>query len=270
MKWYPIGEFAAKTGVTPDFVKYHEKNGVLEPKITDNGYRYYTPVRVSNVSECVKLKNMGFTGREIMELTAEKNYAETIELFNSRREDIENRIRFLKGVLEYTDDMAGTLNAYDERAWNVGWFDDFYFLVQTRNFTFEGIGNEHILREWQKWQPVVRATARVDGRPDQPPVIDWGVAVPASFAREQGLNISKPVEYIPAARYLEYFDRRPIPPDQDNDDHESVRRIMFSNVQKVIDRYNFKVTGPSFFIVQTKLHENGQRYTYQKIRVPIE
>ena len=28
MKWYSIGEFAAKTGVTPDFIKYYEKNGL--------------------------------------------------------------------------------------------------------------------------------------------------------------------------------------------------------------------------------------------------
>ena len=270
MKWYPIGEFAAKTGVTPDFVKYHEKNGTLQPKITENGYRYYTAVRVSNVSECLKLKNMGFSGREIRELTSGTDYAQTIELFNSRRTDIECRIRYLQGLLEYTDEMNDTCDAYAAEAWHIRQFEDFYYLMQTRNFLFDDIGDQKILKEWQQWQPVVRATARVDGRKELPPVIDWGVSVPGDFARKQGLTLKDPVEHIPAGRYLEYFDRRAIPYDQNNDDHEEVRNNMFANVNKILEQHNFKLTGPSFFIVQTKLFEDGQRYTYQKIRVPIE
>lgn len=270
MKWYPIGEFAAKTGVTPDFVKYHEKTGVLTPKITDNGYRYYTAVRVSNVSECIKLRNMGFSGKEIRELTSDTDYKHTAELFSSRRTDIERRIRYLQEVLKYTDEMDAALDAYDKCAWNVGWFEDFYFLAQSRNFSFDGVGDELILKEWQQWQPVVRATARLDSRPEIQPVIDWGVSVPAAFAKEQGLPLDAPVEYIPAGRYLEYFDKRLLPDDQNNDDYQLVRNGMFRNVQKILDKYGFKVIGPSYFIVQTKLRENGLRYTYQKIHVPIE
>lgn len=269
MKWYPIGEFAAKNGVTPDFVKYHEKSGTLCPKITDNGYRYYTAVRVSNVSECVKLKNMGFSGSEIRKLTADTDYEHTIELFRNRRLDIEKKIRYLQGVLDYTEEMEFSQEAYADRAWNVGWFEDFYFLMQSRNFSFDGIGSEKIVKEWQQWQPVVRATARVDNRAGAALNIDWGLSVPADFARAQGLTLDAPVEYIPAGRYLEYFDKRLLPDNQNNDDHAEVRQIMFSNVQRVIDSHNFEVTGPGFFIVQTKLREDGLRYTYQKIHVPI-
>lgn len=269
MKWYPIGKFAAKTGVTPDFVKYHEKNGVLEPKITDNGYRYYTAVRVSNVSECVKLKNMGYSGREIQQFMTETDYESTVALFKEKRVDIERRIRYLQGLLDYTDEMDETYEAYGNCAWSVRFFDDYYFLMQTRNFRFEGIGDEHILKEWQQWQPIVRATARVDSRRELPPVIDWGVSVPAEFARRQGLNIGAPVEVLPGGRYLEYFDKRLLPDDQDNDNFESVRDTMFINVKRIIEAHNFTVTGPSYFLVQTKLREEGLRYTYQRIRVPI-
>ena len=270
MKWYSIGEFAAKTGVTPDFIKYYEKNGLLTPKVSESGYRSYTAVRVSNVSECIKLKNMGFSAKEINLLLTETDFQSTVELLTSRRHDVENQIRYLQGVLDYTDEIRTQLDAYGRDAWHIDLFEDFYFLIQSRNFSFDRLGDEKILKEWQQWQPYVRATARVDNRPGKPPVIEWGVSVPASFARAQGLTLDAPVEHIPGGRYLEFFDKRLLPDDQNNDDHEGVRRGMFSNVQRILNKHNFEVVGPSFFIVQTKMRENGLRYTYQKVRVPIE
>lgn len=269
MKWYSIGEFAAKTGVTPDFIKYYEKNGLLTPKVSDTGYRSYTAVRVSNVSECIKLKNMGFSAKEINQLLKETDFQATVKLLTSRRKDVEAQIRYLQGVLDYTDEIETQLNAYGRNAWHIDWFEDFYFLIQSRNFSFENVGNEKILKQWQKWQPNVRATARVDNRTGKAPVIEWGVSVPASFAEAQELPLGQPVEHIPAGRYLEFFDKRLLPDNQDNDNHESVRRGMFCNVQKILDRHSFEVCGPSYFIVQTKIRENGLRYTYQKVRVPI-
>ena len=269
MKWYSIGEFAAKTGVTPDFIKYYEKNNLLKPRISDNGYRSYTAVRVSNVSECIKLKNMGFSAKEINLLLTNTDFQTTVDLLTGRRGEFENQIRFLQGILDYTDEIKTQLDAYGRDAWRVDMIEDYYFLIQSRNFSFDNLGDEKILREWQKWQPVVRATARLDSRSGTPAVIDWGVSVPASFARAQGLPLDPPVEYIPAARCLEYFDKRLLPDDQDNDDHEAVRRGMFINVRKILDKHNFKPAGPSYFIVQTKIRENGLRYTYQKIHVPL-
>ena len=270
MKWYSIGEFAAKTGVTPDFIKYYEKNGLLKPKVSESGYRSYTAVRVSNVSECIKLKNMGFSAKEINLLLTETDFQNTVELLTSRRKEVEDQIRYLQGVLDYTDEIRDQLDAYGRDAWHIDWFDDFYFLGQSRNFSFEKVGDEKILKEWQKWQPNVRATARVDNRKEKAPLIEWGVSVPAVFAEAQGLPLTAPVEHVPAGRYLEFFDKRMLPDDQDNDDHEAVRQGMFCNVQKILNRHNFRVCGPSFFIVQTKIRENGVRYTYQKVRVPID
>ncbi|BCN29203.1 MerR family transcriptional regulator [Anaeromicropila herbilytica] len=268
MKEYSIGDFAKKLGVTVDFLKYYEKQGLLHPKKNSSGYRYYDVSSTSLVNECIKLKNWGFSSKEIEKLLLTTTYEKTVGYFEDRRSELLQQIQFLQGLVEYSENMSKSLPYYSGiDQWNIMKKEGFYYLSQSKNFELNhNISN--IIKEWIKYIPLVSITARVNYIPESP-VIEWGFSAPQNIVHEQMLPISEPVEWIPPMRYLEFYDRRILEDNPQNDDLNQVRNNMFINVNKVIEKYNLHVAGPSFFIVETKIREEGARYTYQKIYVPL-
>jgi DNA-binding transcriptional MerR regulator len=268
MKEYSIGDFAKKLGVTPDFLKYYEKQGLLHPGKTPSGYRYYDVASTSLVNECIKLKNWGFSSKEIEKLLHTTTYEKTVGYFEERRSELLQQILFLQGLVEYSEAMSKSLPNYSGvDQWNIIKKDGFYYLSQSKNFVLNN-NISHIIKEWVKYIPLISITARVNYSPAAP-VIEWGFSAPQKIVDEQMLPIAAPVEWIPPTRYLEFYDRRILEDNPQNDDLNQVRNNMFINVNKIIDKYHFLVAGPSFFMVETKIREEGKRYTYQKIYVPL-
>lgn len=59
-----IGEFASRTGVSKDTIRYYEKINLLKPTM-ENSYRYYTEEDILSIQTVIKLKQNGFTLQEI-------------------------------------------------------------------------------------------------------------------------------------------------------------------------------------------------------------
>jgi MerR family Zn(II)-responsive transcriptional regulator of zntA len=65
-----IGELARLSGVRPATLRYYEGRGLLSrPARTEGGYRSYTPESVAQVRLIRWAKGLGFTLREIREMT---------------------------------------------------------------------------------------------------------------------------------------------------------------------------------------------------------
>lgn len=59
-----IGELSSCTGISKDTLRYYEKFGLLNPKI-ENHQRDYTEQDIEAIEIIVKLKNTGFSLKEI-------------------------------------------------------------------------------------------------------------------------------------------------------------------------------------------------------------
>ena len=64
-KLYRIGDYARYMGVTPDFLKHYEENGLLEVQYTSSGYRYYDFDQSSRILEYMRLRNYGVTVKDM-------------------------------------------------------------------------------------------------------------------------------------------------------------------------------------------------------------
>jgi DNA-binding transcriptional MerR regulator len=65
-----IGELARLSGVRPATLRYYEGRGLLSrPARTEGGYRSYTPESAAQLRLIVWAKDLGFTLREIREMT---------------------------------------------------------------------------------------------------------------------------------------------------------------------------------------------------------
>jgi DNA-binding transcriptional MerR regulator len=65
-----VGELAKKAGVTPRTIRYYEEVGLL-PQLerTSNGYRTYTEKYLFGVRQIRRAKRLGFSLKEIKELS---------------------------------------------------------------------------------------------------------------------------------------------------------------------------------------------------------
>lgn len=65
---YRIGDYAHYMGVGRDFLKHYEKCGLLSADHHDNGYRHFGFEQSSLILECMRLRNCGYTVREILKV----------------------------------------------------------------------------------------------------------------------------------------------------------------------------------------------------------
>jgi DNA-binding transcriptional MerR regulator len=84
-----IGELARLSGVRPATLRYYEGRGLLpRPARTHAGYRSYTPESVTQLRLIRWAKGLGFTLREIREMTAAIG-----QHFGGRRERARSQVR---------------------------------------------------------------------------------------------------------------------------------------------------------------------------------
>ncbi|MCM3317566.1 MerR family transcriptional regulator [Rummeliibacillus stabekisii] len=115
-----IGEFAERTGISKDTIRYYEKIGLLHPEII-NKYREYNNNDVILIETIIKLKKTGFSLLEVKmlfdwskntdhkkKLTQEEiqNVLQIKEIFQNKYTQMvqtENNIKQIKRVLLNAD-----------------------------------------------------------------------------------------------------------------------------------------------------------------------
>lgn len=113
-----IGEFARKTGVNIDTVRYYERHGLLPPPARlRSGYRIYGDADVQRLRFVRRAKALGFTLENIGELLSlsqrqdQHDMAEMKAAANARLADVESKLaeltRMRDALRELTDACPG-------------------------------------------------------------------------------------------------------------------------------------------------------------------
>ncbi|MEG0473650.1 MerR family transcriptional regulator [Solibacillus cecembensis] len=110
-----IKAFSKKFNVPIDTIRYYEKEGLLQPKRLENGYRQYDESCADQLKMIIVLKQLDFTLQEIYQLsglkmeqiTPECNQA-TVSIFNQKLQQITDRIEFYQHAMQ-TLEMAKQL-----------------------------------------------------------------------------------------------------------------------------------------------------------------
>jgi DNA-binding transcriptional MerR regulator len=113
------GEVAELLGVTPRTVHYYEEQGLVTPKRTDKGTRFYSDFDVRRLEVCVRLAELGVPIRTIAKLaqtrpnstTGEESSHALVEVFAEIRGTFRKRLaglRYMLGDLEKTERLVRT------------------------------------------------------------------------------------------------------------------------------------------------------------------
>jgi DNA-binding transcriptional MerR regulator len=106
-------------GVTPRTVHYYEEQGLVTPKRTDKGTRFYSDFDVRRLEVCVRLAELGVPIRTIARLaqtrpnsaTGEDSSHALVEVFSEIRSTFRKRLaglRYMLGDLEKTERLVRT------------------------------------------------------------------------------------------------------------------------------------------------------------------
>lgn len=114
-----IGTLAARTGLSPDSLRFYEKRGLLQARRCDNGYRDYPEEAVQWLAYVRTAQQLGFTLAEIAadlpRLAQGKDSAPALRATLARKlADIDTRILALQQLrAELASRLEQTLGAAD-------------------------------------------------------------------------------------------------------------------------------------------------------------
>ena len=112
---YQIGELAARSGVTPDALRYYERLGLLPPPgRTSGGFRVYAAQTLERLRFIKQAQTLGLSLHEIRELVAYQDHGgrtgcrQVHNLLQSKLADLEAQLVELQ-------DFRNTLSGYLEQ-----------------------------------------------------------------------------------------------------------------------------------------------------------
>ncbi len=204
---YRIGDFARHMGVTTNFLKHYEEQGLLKPNQTSSGYRYFGFHQSARILDYIRMRNCGVSLKDMRSMLSMQG-SESIELMEHSLEKLRKRVEFETAVLEEHERFKAW---YAERLqrpidWEVRQIEEQYFLPHTNRQDF--IIDDRIvelLQAWTSWMPIVKSGMLIDPTDDPGPLPQkWGLMVRASRAKRHGLPINSIVQTVPAGKTFIY------------------------------------------------------------------
>lgn len=79
-----IGEAAAKTGLTKKAIEYYAEQGLINPEISENGYRNFSEDDISKLRKTSVLRNLGLSVADIKEFFSDNGHGKIQEIINRK------------------------------------------------------------------------------------------------------------------------------------------------------------------------------------------
>lgn len=79
-----IGEAAAKTGLTKKAIEYYAEQGLINPEISENGYRNFSEADISKLRKISVLRNLGLSVADIKEFFSDNGHGKIQEIINRK------------------------------------------------------------------------------------------------------------------------------------------------------------------------------------------
>lgn len=113
MNYFRTGDMARFFNVTPDTVRYYDKEGLVKPSLVkDNNYRYYSLNEALNFGNITMLRELGIPISSIKKSLAYSDVEEVLAMNHTHRGDVTREIAKLRQKLEYLDIMEERLRYF--------------------------------------------------------------------------------------------------------------------------------------------------------------
>ena len=203
MRYYRIGDFARRMGVSTHLLKYYEDEQLISPVVQKNGYRFYNLRDSSVLIQCRALRNLNVPVRS-MKTLQQSDHAEALleQHADFLKQDLHRR-QALLAELQRQCGLLKRMDAGEERFVRTpgGWYLPHAVEDELDNTP----ALQAMLEVWMDWMPIVKSCLLVDCEKllaEQPtrPLVGYGFLLPADAAKAYGLPTGAPAQSIPPQR----------------------------------------------------------------------
>lgn len=205
-RYYSIGDFSRKAGVSTHFLKFYEEKGIFAPVVGENSYRYYGIWDASSVLECRWMKNVGFSVKEIEKNFRDNTPQELDLLLETQQSEMEQLLQLQQMHLMGLKKLREGLRFCKEEHWSVRVVPEQWFLPHTIDREFwedERVYDQ--LPEWLKWMPMTLSAQSISLREDGSLQEEWGMGIETTDAEKIGFSPKAPARSLRFGQVLEYY-----------------------------------------------------------------
>lgn len=263
-----IGTLSKFTGISAHTIKYYEKIGLLSSNRKEHSnYRSYDMRICTDIYECVKYRNMGFSLKETKELVKEASDRRMGEMLLTRKEEIEEEIQRLKEQKRHLEIYQEQIAEMENRQgkWYIQECGDFYLRAQTKELEFD---EEAYLESdglnLAEYMPLSKSTVWLKQEYLESGLkgYSWGQGIfPGENKRKiQGKN---GYLHIPAGRAFVAYMKMTGPYVSDGRMAEEIKKVYF--------QYRHEIPKQAFGMrLKITYDEKGIGWNYFKVFIPLE
>lgn len=255
---YRIGDYSHYMGVTRDFLKHYEQFRLLSSVTTDNGYRYYPFNQSYKILECMRLRNYGFSIKDMDVILNDDDGETVLHKLNQQTEEIRRRIEFDQALLEEQLRFSQWLTKMNRKTsdWYVMEGEELYFLPHSNRYHFlEDERIYTILNDWVNWMPMVKSSMEI--RYDKNDIgenrdYSWGLIVRKDFADRYHIPLNGAVKLLPKRKVFVYSFSHSYSLNREKELHSNPRHPVWQKMQEM----GLEPTGDIYKIIFMYTHVN--------------
>lgn len=270
MQRYRIGEFANVLGVTPDFLKYYEKEKLLIPeKDQKSGYRYYHFRQTAMLMQHIRDRNLGFSIKESQTVTNDIAFSEYMEILRRKKQSLTQSITRKQLLLQYISHME-QLEKWMQHpgTWYIEEVPSVWLLPHSQNDHF--LGDPDLTKAagfWYLQAPVTKSCCVYS--PDcLQGVKKTAFCLAATEESVQALNLPLPSQArkLPSGRHL-------IIPVHETivwSEQTAKQEYYLTPVRQILEKYPFQVTGDFYRVMYAVFDRTDKkRESWHVFYIPI-
>lgn len=268
MKKYKIGQLAQQFGITPQTIRFYEKEGIFCSTLPeDSTTRQYYLYHFKWLSGVRRYLMMGFSTKEIKAIYECDNPEAIVSHMQKKRSELRRQIEYLQGNEAMLTRSIRTLEDISNRIGipELVQSPEMYIILnQDRKYFISSKAIEERIHEWMAYLPYVDEASVV--HPDQPDHRYGGFCVTAEIAEKLGLRVDAPARFYPSTRCVHLFARK-----TDRASNFSI----FNGLTDFLSENHLKITGPAFGKCLVKTNEslcmkNGRSgFLYFEYWIPV-
>ena len=276
-KKYRIGEFAKNLGVSVGFLKHNEQDGILQPEVSESGYRYYSYFHAFQVLQCLRLQSLGFDSREIAGILNRSRDLDIAALYARKREEIEARIRRDSEIVKHLKALEREgLGSDQDGKWRIEEVPPFLYTELSQNGIFyENEDCNQVIKQWNQFLPMILTCQRIEWEEgatvplrDNVKNCHGGLIINKKHAETLGLFTNQAVQVVIPGQCMNYHRERIIP--RSTADEKESYAIRLKEPIQLCHDHHFLPRG-DIYVAQSFISQSGdQNYVSEVVIIPLK
>ncbi len=202
IEYFSIGRVSRLMGTSSQMIREYERAGLIKSMRAENNYRQFVAPDLTYLLYYKSLRCLGFSTKDILELTAEIDRSRNMERLDAKYLEIEQQIKELQMKLSILGSKKDELQLLDfqEKRIHTTVTEPFYWFPFRRNeFLYNDSMDDELLGNLISKLPHFSQCLRVSGKNIDDPHLDYetGIALPDRFIDSFSEDEKKLVKEIP-------------------------------------------------------------------------